>query len=83
MKEQEVIDEPNEVEVLIRRLKKVGIEIVLQGNIPWVYLDKVNNNTVQPEDFNDNHGYTIAWYKDEMRLDHDTKEIFRIIRKYR
>ena len=44
MKEQEVIDEPNEVEILIRRLKRIGIEIVLQGNIPWVYLDKVNNN---------------------------------------
>jgi hypothetical protein len=83
MKEQEVIDEPNEVEILIRRLKRIGIEIVLQGNIPWVYLDKVNNNTVQPEDFNANHGYTIAWYKDEMRLDHDRKEMFRIIRKYR
>ena len=73
----------NELEIFINRLKKIGIELELMGNVPWIYLSKVNGNRVQPEDYNANHGYTIAWNRDKIELDSDTKRIFQVIRKYK
>lgn len=76
----------NELTVLKNRLEKIGIEIKLTGNIPWIYLESVNGNIVKEEDFNSNHGYTIAWYPvrndEKIRLDSDIKRTFKIIRKY-
>jgi len=77
----------NEVEIFINRLKRIGIELELMGNIPWIYLHKVNGNRILPEDYNANHGYTIAWYPvrlgEEIRLDSDLKRTFQVIRKYK
>ena len=77
----------NEIEIFINRLKKIGIELELVGNVPWIYLDKVNGNKIQPEDYNANHGYTVAWYPvrlgKEPHLDRDLKRTFEIIRKYK
>jgi hypothetical protein len=77
----------NEVDVFIRRMKRIGIELELVGNTPWIYLNKVNGNKVRPEDYNANHGYTIAWYPVRLdqgiHLDSDIKRTFEIIRKYR
>ena len=77
----------NEIEIFVDRLKKIGIEIELVGNIPWIYLNKVNGNRVKPEDYNANHGYTVAWYPvrlgDIPHLDDDLKRTFEVIRKYR
>ena len=77
----------NEVEIFINRLKRIDIELELMGNIPWIYLHKVNGNRVKPEDYNANHGYTIAWYPvklgEEIRLDSDFKRTFEVIRKYK
>jgi hypothetical protein len=80
--------EMNEVTIFINRLKKIGIELELAGNYPWIYLEKVNGNRVQPEDWiNANHGYAIAYSPvrpdQDYSLDHDWKEMFRIIRKYK
>jgi len=77
----------NEVEVFINRMKRIGIKLDLVSNIPWIYLYKVNGNRVQPEDYNANHGYTIAWYPvkvgEKVHLDSDLTRTFKIIRKYR
>lgn len=73
----------NELSVLERRLSKIGIGIELSGNIPWIYLTKVNGNVINSSDYNSNHGFTIAWYKDDIVLDSDTKRIFQMIRKYK
>lgn len=77
----------NEVQIFINRLKKIGIELELEGNSPWIYLKSVNGNNVRPEDYNANHGYTIAWYPvrlgKEPHLDSDLNRTFDIIRKYR
>jgi hypothetical protein len=75
----------NELEVLKNRLSKIGIEIELIGNIPWIYLRSVNGNFVKKEDWTANHGYTIAFYgskTDGISLDSDTSRMFRVIRKY-
>jgi len=76
----------NVLTILKNRLEKIGIEITLVGNIPWIYLESVNGNRVKYEDYNSNHGYTIAWYPlredEEITLNYDTKRTFKIIRKY-
>lgn len=79
----------DEVTKFRERLKKIGIEIELKGNAPWIYLDKVNGNKVKPEDWlNANHGHCIAWFPkrhdDEFTLNwYDIELTFNIIRKYR
>jgi hypothetical protein len=78
----------DELKVFRKRLKKIGIEIELRGNIPWIYLESVNGNKVKPEDWvNASHGYTIAWYPirngEEVTINwQDIKKTFEIIRKY-
>lgn len=79
----------NEVTKFRERLKKIGYEIELEGNVPWIYLKSVNGNKVQPEDWiNANHGHCIAWFpkthNDDFTLNwHDIKLTFELLRKYR
>ncbi len=82
-------EDENELSVFVRRLQKIGVNIELVGNIPWIYLNKVNGNVIKREDFyNANHGYTIAWYPvrrgEEIHLNWtDIKKTFELIRKYK
>jgi len=75
----------NELFTLKNRLSKIGIEIEVVGNIPWIYLTKVNNNVIDESDFTANHGFVIAWVLnvDKIELDSNRKHIFEIIRKYK
>ncbi len=79
----------NEVVKFRERLKKIGIEIDLEGNAPWIYLKSVNGNKVEREDWvNANHGYCVAWYpvwhRDEVQMNwQDIKLTFKLIRKYK
>lgn len=71
--------------ILHDRLKKLGIQITMLGNYPWIYLDTVNGRKVK-EKFHANHGFTLAFLpiKSGKQLEFtDLKEIFKIIRKYR
>lgn len=79
--------EDNVINRLVTRLKKIGIEVQLFGNYPWIYLDSINGNRIKKEDYYlGNHGFTIAFYpnKEEkvMQLN-DIKKTFEVIRKYR
>lgn len=49
-----------EVSKLVRRLKKIGINLEFIGNAPWIYLDKVNGKKVKGK-FQGNHGFTAFW----------------------
>jgi hypothetical protein len=77
--------EDNVINRLVPRLRKIGVEVELIGNVPWIYLDKVNGNKVK-EKFHANHGFTIAFYPvkigEQIELT-DIREIFKVIRKYR
>lgn len=64
----------------VQRLRKIGIEIELIGNFPWVYLHTVNGNRVT-EKFHANHGFTV--YMSMSGKFTDLNEIFKIIRKYK
>jgi hypothetical protein len=72
---------------IVRRLKKINIELEMVGNYPWIYLEKVNGNRIKRKDyFYGNHGFTIAFLpirNDQVMELTDIKEVFRIIRKYR
>ena len=78
----------NEVVKFRERLKKIGYEIKLAGNAPWIYLDSVNGNKVKEVDWiNANHGYTFAWFPltidKEFRLNWaDIKTTFMLIWKF-
>lgn len=72
------------LEVFIKRMKKLGIEIELMGNYPWIYIDKINGKKVK-EKFKGNHGFTIAFLpirKEQKMKFTDIGEIFRLVRKY-
>lgn len=75
------------LDIFMARMKRLGIEIKLAGNVPWIYLESVNGHRIKEEDyFYGNHGFTIGWYpiriEDTFRFT-DLSEIFKIIRKYR
>jgi hypothetical protein len=68
----------------IERLKKIGIEVELIGNYPWIYIDKINGKRVT-ERFEGNHGFTIAFLpvRNDQEMEFtDIAEIFKLIRKY-
>ena len=46
--------------IFIQRMKKIGIEVTLIGNVPWIYIDTINGKRVK-EKFHANHGFTIAF----------------------
>jgi len=71
--------------VFIERLKKIGIDVKLSGNFPWVYIDEICGKRVT-ETFQANHGFTVMFLpgrNDSPVSDFtDIKEIFKLIRKY-
>ena len=74
----------HKLDVFIKRMMNLGIDIKLSGNVPWVYVDKING-VVVTEKFMANHGFTIGYYP--IRKDQDFEftnisEIFRLIREY-
>ena len=71
--------------IFIDRMNKLGIDIKLGGNLPWIYIDTINGKYVTDK-FQANHGFTIAFapIKDNQELKFtDIGEIFKLIRKYR
>lgn len=73
-----------EVDLFVKRMRSIGIEVKLVGNIPWIYLDKINDVKVTEKHLA-NHGYTIAWFPimigSPLKWD-DMKKTFNLIRKY-
>ena len=75
----------DKINVFVERLKKIGIDVKLSGNYPWVYIDEICGKRVT-EKFDGNHGFTIIFLP--VRNDSppseftDIKEIFKLIRKY-
>lgn len=76
----------NKLKVFVDRLNKIGIEVKLSGNFPWIYLDEIYGMRVK-EKFQANHGFTIMFLparKDSPVSNFtDIKEIFNLIRKYK
>ena len=81
------MEQDNVLNRLVPRLRKIGINIEMAGNYPWIYLEKVNGNRIKKDDyFHGNHGFTIAFLpirKDQVMELTDIREVFKIIRIYR
>lgn len=72
------------LKVFIERMQRIGIQIKLASNYPWVYLDEINGKRVI-EKFEGNHGFTIAFLpirNDQQMKFTDISEVFKLIRKY-
>jgi hypothetical protein len=76
----------NKLKVFIERLKKIGIDIKLSGNFPWIYLDEICGIRVK-EKFAGNHGFTVMFLpsRNDSPVSEftDIGEIFKLIRKYK
>lgn len=76
----------DKLDVFVKRLKKIGIDVKLSGNFPWVYIDEICGVKVK-EKFQGNHGFTLIFLP--ARTDSppseftDIAEIFKLIRKYK
>ena len=74
----------NNLDKLINRLSKIGIDIEVSGNYLFS-LDKINGVKVK-ETYLGSHGFTVAWLQlmrgKEIIILSDIKEIFKLIRKY-
>ena len=69
----------------VERLKKIGIDVKLSGNFPWVYIDEICGIRVT-EKFAANHGFTLIFLpgRNDSPVSEftDIEEIFKLIRKY-
>jgi hypothetical protein len=72
------------LKTFINRMNRLGIDVKLSGNFPWIYIQEINGKRVT-ETFEGNHGFTIAFLpirnNQQMRFT-DIAEIFKLIRKY-
>lgn len=76
--------EKGKITVFVERLQRIGIEVKLCGNYPWIYIDYINGKRVT-EKFKANHGFTLAFTPikpGQEIMFTDMKEIFKLIRKY-
>jgi hypothetical protein len=73
------------IDTFVNRLKRIGIELKLGGNWPWLYIDEINGKRVT-EQHAGNHGFTLAFRP--IRIDQkpkftDIEKIFELLRKYK
>lgn len=74
----------DKIEIFKQRLHKIGIDVELVGNYPWIYIDYINGKRVT-EKFQGNNGFTLAFtpIKNGQEIEFtDIPEIFKLIRKY-
>lgn len=70
--------------ILIKRLNKIGVSLTLSTNYPWIYLDEINGKKVK-EKFESEHGFVIAYVPIRVGQDlkiANIKELFNLIREY-
>ena len=63
----------------VKRLKRIGVDVELVANYPWVYMTKVNDVLVT-EDFMANHGFTAFFVARRERWS-DRRKVFAKIRE--
>ena len=73
------------IDTFVQRMAKIGIDVKVAGNFPWIYLTHINGKRVT-ETFQGFHGFTIAFYPirhNEALGFTDIGKIFELIRRYR
>ena len=72
------------IERFVCRLDRIGIDVQLSANAPWVYLDSVNGIEVT-ELFKAEHGFTAFWLPVNVGQDivfSDRRVVFAKVREY-
>jgi len=74
----------DKIVIFKNRLQRLGIEIEIDGNFPWVYLRAINHILIKVT-FMAKHGFTLAFMP--IREGQETKftnlrEIFKLVRRY-
>lgn len=73
------------LDTFIERMKKIGIDIKLSINYPWIYIRSINGKQVT-ETYQSEHGFVIGYHPikfgEQLKFT-NIKEIFQLIRKYR
>jgi len=64
----------------VKRLKRIGVDVELSANYPWVYLTKVNGVPVT-EKFRSEHGFTAFHLVVEDFKWSDRRRVFTKIRE--
>lgn len=64
----------------VQRLKRIGVDVELVGNYPWVYMTKVNGVPVT-ETFQSLHGFTAFHLVVEDFKWSDRRKVFAKIRE--
>lgn len=76
----------DKLKAFVDRLNKIGIEVKLSGNFPWIYLYEICGIRVK-ETFQANHGFTVMFLpgRNDSPVSNftDITEIFKLIRKYK
>ena len=67
-----------DINLFVNRLEKIGIEIELALNYPWIYLDKINGKKIT-EKYNANHGFCIGYHT--KMIVNDKRAVFNKIRE--
>ena len=74
----------NPIAVLTKRLAKLNITVEFTGNVPFIYLNKVNDNKITTK-LDSDYGFTAFWYpiktNREIKVNNIT-ELFKEIRKH-
>lgn len=74
----------DKITIFKNRLNSIGIDIELTINYPWLYITKINGNSVNDK-YNSEHCFTLAYLpiRDNQEIQFtDLKEIFKLIRIY-
>lgn len=72
------------IETFVKRMNRIGINVKLIANYPWIYLDEINGVKVK-EKYMADHGFTLAFSgvkSGENSKFTDIRTIFKLIRKY-
>ena len=68
----------------VNRLRKIGIEVKISFNVPWIYIDSINGKRVKEKRYS-KYGYTVAFMpikKGQNIKFLDLRDTFNLIRKY-
>lgn len=72
------------IESFVERLKKIGVEVTLINNYPWVYMTFINGHRIY-EKYLANHGFTVFFRAYNIHNPHQEHitDISRIFKKIR
>lgn len=65
----------------LNRLEKIGFKLELSGNVPWVYVTKINGRKIKEKHASD-WGFVLG-YRNNIFVFEDLTVVFKLLRKYK